>query len=327
MMSAPIDKLIRKRGIWLVQSKTIWAAAASDRRAWHAAMAHGLPVAGLVLGLTAYWFGVADRHIVFLYYHNMGAHVPDTSPFSPVTSSRYWMSGLVAGGAVLVLYTLVNWLVGRVKRGYRPPDWWRVWAVAAVPLLIGIPWITMTVNWPTLPLMQAARVTLVALLGVGLALPSGKWAAERPSQLFWLIADGWGLAGILFCLSLLEQFMWALDRGNSAALFTMGVGLIGAAVLLLFVTGVRAWRRIAIPPAMAMFVAGLGVAHLLLPLLHHVVFTQGYFYITNSNNFFADHWGLQLVAWLITAALAGGITRLRHRLADWAANSSAGKKR
>jgi len=308
------------------QSKAFMAAATDDRRAWRAAMAHGLPVAGLVLGLIAYWFGVADRHIIFLYYHNMGAHVPDTSPFSAVTSSRYWMSGLVAGGAVLVLYAMVNWLLGRIKRcqgrSYRPPDWWRVWAVAAVPLIIGVPWITMTVNWPTLPFAQAARVTLAALLGVGLALPPGKLAAERPWDLVWLTADGWGIAGILFGAALLEQLVWALERGNAAALVIMGFGLVGAVVLLLLVTGVRAWRRMAIPPSAAVFVAGLCVAHLLLPLLHHVVFTDGYFYITNSNNFFADHWGLQLVAWLIAASLADGITRLRRRLADWAAQRS-----
>ncbi|MCP4422626.1 MAG: hypothetical protein GY805_38945, partial [Chloroflexi bacterium] len=67
----------------------------------HAALLHALPVSGLILILFYYWFAIADRYIIFLYNHDMGPVVPDTSPFSRVTASRYWMAALVASGGVM----------------------------------------------------------------------------------------------------------------------------------------------------------------------------------------------------------------------------------
>ena len=92
-------------------------------RGWRTASLQALPVATLMLALFSYWFAVADRYAVFLYDHDMGPLYPDTSPFSRVTSSRYWMTGLVVGGMVMVAYAAANWLLGRVVSGYRPPAW------------------------------------------------------------------------------------------------------------------------------------------------------------------------------------------------------------
>ena len=78
------------------------------------ALWQALLVSLLVLACFYYWFGIADRYIIFLYYHEMGPMVPDTSPFSAVTSSRYWMAGLVAGGIILVVNTAVIALFGRL---------------------------------------------------------------------------------------------------------------------------------------------------------------------------------------------------------------------
>ena len=99
----------------------------TNRTVWRSAVLHALPVTALVLPLFYYWFAIADRYFVFLYYHDMGPRYPDTSPFSGVTSSRYWMAGLVAGGMVTVLYTTGCWLLGRLSASYRAPAWWRVW--------------------------------------------------------------------------------------------------------------------------------------------------------------------------------------------------------
>lgn len=78
------------------------------------ALLYALPVTALVLSLFYTWFAIADRYFVFLYYHDMGPRYPDTSPFSAITSSRYWMTGLVASGIVMVFYVLVNGLLGRL---------------------------------------------------------------------------------------------------------------------------------------------------------------------------------------------------------------------
>ena len=60
-------------------------------------MSHALPISLFILGLFCYWFAMADRYVTFLYGH-LGA-----IPFDDVTNSRYWMAGLVASGAVMVV--------------------------------------------------------------------------------------------------------------------------------------------------------------------------------------------------------------------------------
>ncbi len=217
-------------------------------REWKAALLCAVPLSLLVLGLFYYWFGIADRYFIFLYYHDMGTVVPDTSPFSPVTSSRYWMAGLVASGAVLVLYVAANWLLGRLAAEYHPPAWWRVWALSAVPLAIGIPAITMTVNAPSLPLANALQATLATLAGLSLALLPGEMAARRPGELFWLTLDGLGLMLILVTVVGLQNLpRWLASDGG------WWVGMLVAAVVaavgwLLVTTGLRVLFRTRVFP-------------------------------------------------------------------------------
>jgi hypothetical protein len=84
---------------------------------------------------------------------------------------------------------------------------------------------------------------------------------------------------------------------------------------LLLMTGLRRWRRRPVPGARVLFTAGLIVTYLMLPLLHYLAFTDGYYYITSASNYFARNVPLQIVTWLVAAALAIGATRLRTTLA------------
>ena len=288
---------------------------------WRGVLLHALPVVGVMLLWLTYWFAIANRYIVFLYNHDMGPLVPDTSPFSRVTSTRYWMAALVASGGVMVLYAGTNWLIakrarcaiGRVSPDYRPPAWWRVWLMATPLLLIGIPAITMTVNAPTLPPWNAAQVTLATLVGVGLALMPGKLAAERPGELMWLFADGIGMALIMLNLIHIEKVRVWLERGATAWLWMIVVALVAGLLCLLTMTVLGWWRRRPTPSAMTLFIAALCIAYLLLPLTHHLLGTDGYFYISNSDNFFAQSVITQLLAWLITAGIALLLTKLRRK--------------
>ena len=285
------------------------------RTRWRAPALHAFPVVALVLYLFYRWFACANRHIVFLYYHDMGPLVPDTSPFSRVTSSRYWMAGLVAGGGVLVGYTAFSWLAGRLARRYRTPDWWRVWIVCALVLVMAIPLITMTANAPVLPARSAAQVTAATLIGLGLALLPGRLAAERPAALAWLVVDGFGLMMILTAATAMENMGRWLANGDvwrvrmTAIIFGIGVGWLLCANVL------RVILRTRRPPgAVASLVAGPCVAYLLMPLVHHVGYTDGYYYITDSDNFFARSPGFQILAWVVTGTLFAGLVLLRKRL-------------
>lgn len=274
-----------------------------------------VPISLFILGLYYYWFGIADRYVVFLYYHDMGPVVPDTTPFSVVTSSRYWMAGLVATGAVMVLYTFVLWLLGRVVAGYKAPAWWRVWGWCVPLLLAGIPAITMTVNRPVLPLPDAAETTLAALVGLALALLPGRWAVERPAALALLAVDGVGLMLLLVSMPGVENIGRWLASGAILYVYMLVAIITAGLGLLLFMSGLRAWLRIAPADWKELFLAGVCVAYLFLPLLHHVGFTDGYYYITNHDNFFPRNVLLRVAAWLLGATVAWGITRLRVRLA------------
>jgi len=64
-------------------------------RQWLLSLPFAIGVDALIIGLLFYWLAAAYRYLVFLYNHDMGSNVPDTTPFSSVTRSRHWMSGLV----------------------------------------------------------------------------------------------------------------------------------------------------------------------------------------------------------------------------------------
>jgi hypothetical protein len=290
------------------------SASMANRSLWRAALLHALPNTALVLGLFYHWFAVADRYIVFLYYHDMGPFVPDTSPFSAVTSSRYWMAGLVASGAVMVLHTTLGWLLARlVGKSYRSPVWWRVWIMCLVPLLIGIPAITMTANGPTLPLLNAVQATIVTLLGLGLALLPSSMVAGNPGGLVWLAAEGWGVMLMLVAIASLDELPQWREIGRAHWLL-IALGLLAAGVLwLLLVTGARVWRGMPVWGVAKRSVAGVTVAYVLMPLVHHVIGTDGYYYISNSGNFFARAAALQAVAWAVALGIIAGVTHV-HRV-------------
>jgi len=276
------------------------------------ALLHAIPVSVFVLGLFYYWFAVADRYMIFLYGH-LGA-----TPFDDVTSSRYWMSGLVASGALMVVYTTANWLLGRVAalrhRDYRPPPWWHVWVLCVTPLVIGMPVITMTLNWPTLPGSNASACILVTLVGLALALTPGSFAAQRPSDLGWLTLDGVGLMPSLLSLHVIE--LPARGSVSAATAYMVASGSIFAGALWLgIMTGLRAWRKKSWPGASTLFVAGLCLSYLLMPLVHHLLFTpRRCRYISAASNFFPHNICVQLIVFFVAAILAIGITRLRRRL-------------
>ncbi len=288
----------------------------SQRRRWILAFPFTVVLTGLYVYLFTRWFALADRYNVFLYYHDMGPLIQDTSPFSYVTVSRYWMAGLVAGGSALMIYTGVNWLLGRLLRGYQAPAWQRIWILSAIPLALAIPLITMTVNEPTLPFVLALWVILVALAGLALALLPGRLAAEWPSELLLLALDGLGLMLIITSLVGLERVGGWIERGS--ILYVTGMIIVTAIGLFVLSLGtvIRVWRRRPGTGPAPILLAGLTGAYLFLPLLHHISFSDGYFYITDADNFLARNLFLQVGIWLLAVGLAMAFFRLRVWIVD-----------
>lgn len=290
---------------------------ASSPARWGAALWRAVPIVLFVLGLFYYWFAIANRYVIFLYGHKANG-IPLAQPFDEMTSSRYWMCGLVASGLVLLLYTAMEWVLGllaaRRRRPYAPPAWWQVWALCLLPLAIGIPLITMTVNTPTLPPLLAALCVATTLAGLALALWPGAWAAQRPGDLVWLAADGVGLMPTLLLLRTVEL----PGRGLAVTVPLAVLAAVGGTLLgigwLGVMSGLRVWRRTSWPQAHAVLVAGLGLSYLLLPVVHYLLATPpAYHYISTASNFFAFNSGLQVLVFVVAAGLAVGVTRLRQR--------------
>jgi hypothetical protein len=261
-----------------------------------------------LLALFYKWFALDDRYAVFLYEH-LGA-----TPFDAVTTSRYLMAGLVACGAVMLLYLTLNFALARLVANYRAPAWTRVWATSALPLGIGIIWITTTQNAPTLSLPLALACALTTIVGLAFALLPGALAAENPRALAWLALDGFGLIPTLTVVRGIEMAERGLSIG-APMLYALAVGsIVFGAVWLLGTSAVRARRRIATRSAPAIFIAGMCWSYLALPLAHYLFATPANFkYITTASNFFAENIALQAVILVVAFLLTFGATQYAIR--------------
>lgn len=301
-------------------------------KAWQVELAFAVPIVAFVIFLFYTWFAVLDRYFIFLCFHNMGPGF-DTTPFGWVTASRYWMSGLVAGGAVMVPYMAINLVLGRAVKRFRAPEWWRLWILCTVPLLVAIPAIVMTVNDPVLPLANAAQVTAVTLAGLALAVMLGQVAAERPVAYGLLLIDGFALACLLSSLASFESYPRWLARASTGVIYRhLAVVTAGIVLLAIMTAFYHWWRRAEIPNAVAWFIAGLNITYLFLPLYHHLFWCKDYgswtdpdyfAYISDADNYFARSALLQIGVWLAVALIALGFTRLRLSLPKRRLASSA----
>ena len=276
------------------------------RPAWLDTIA-AAPIVLFVLGMYVYWFGIANRYLVFLYDH-LGL-----GPFDVETRSRYWMAGFVTTGYVMVGYVSANWTLARLAawRGwsYHPPSWHRVWRFCSAPLILGIPTITMTMSWPTLPPLDAVLSALAALLGLALALWPSELAAGRPVDLLWLALDG---ATLLPVLGLLRVAELALGETSHARLALLAVPISIHRVGRHDVAAALAWPPTA-PPRQ---VLALGVAqtYLLFPALHNwSTWRSGHRYITSAFNLFPHSVLFQIAILALAAALVWGTVCWRNR--------------
>ena len=284
------------------------------------AAAIGLSSAAAVLALIYYWFGVVDRYVVFLYGHVDGPGDTPALPFDAVTRSRYWMSGLVAAGVVSVAYVALMIVAGtlarRRGRQLEPAPWWRAWLWSAGPLAVGVPWITMTQNQPTLPPDAALAVTGAALAALALALLPGSLAAVAPRELSWLAAYGLALLPTLALWRAIElPARGILDPPMAWTIALVSVLL--SAVLLALLRGWRHRRQRRDLHAGAVLMAGIWWLALFAPLAHHVVFAPKiYRYITSAENVLGFHPVTPLTALALAGLLAWLATRPPRRVAS-----------
>jgi hypothetical protein len=267
----------------------------------------------LLLGLFYYWFGIANRYDIFLYGHT-AIRITPAQPFDALTSSRYWMAGLVASGIVMVLYTAVHILIKLIHRQHQAPDGWRVWLWCLPAVLVGVPLITMTVNLPTLPPLLALACTASTLAGLAFALLPAQIATRQPREWVWLAADGLSLIPCLMLTHAIELPAQGLSISQSTANLYAATGVFLSALCLAIMSGLRKWCQQPQTNALAILASGLSITYLLLPLLHYVIATPvDHRYISAASNFFATNPGVQVLTFALAAGLAGGFSLMRKR--------------
>jgi len=87
-------------------------------------------------------------------------------------------------------------------------------------------------------------------------------------------------------------------------------GLAGLAIL----TILRWALGVARPTAWDLSLAALIVTYIILPIVHHVAFTGGLYYISNMDNFFARDLGVQALTFAATAAVIWATAHTRRAL-------------
>jgi len=270
--------------------------------------AYSLPACLIILSLFYYWFAIADRSEVFLYFHSMGPRVPDTSPFSFVTASRYWMSGLVASGFVLLFYFPVNFVLFHTRKHYSPPSPKNVLLFSLPVLTAGTFIITMTMNQPVLPLLHALKVLLATLLGLAVVLKNVELAGEKKLKILLLGIDG--LALIMIMTSTLASNFYFLSSTQFNIFLIICALCFG---ILAFTSIFYVWKK-AKSVLKEILIAAFTIAYPFGAVFHYFAGTYGHFYISNSSNFFAQNTGLQLLIWTIVFLIIRGITFLRNRM-------------
>ncbi|MGM0620013.1 MAG: hypothetical protein ACQETJ_03125 [Bacteroidota bacterium] len=270
---------------------------------------YALPACLIMLSLFYYWFAVADRNEVFLYYHNMGPRVPDTSPFSFVTASRYWMSGLVASGFVLLIYFPINFILFRAKKDYAPPTLKNILLFSLPVLTAGTLIITMTMNQPVLPFLHALKVLLATLLGFVVVLKTVELAGENLLKLILLGADGFALGLIMITTSSLISNINFL---SSAQLYIFLILCALCFGILAYTSIFYVWKKFE-TSSLKIFLAAITIAYPFGAVFHYLAGTDGHYYISNSDNFIMRNMWIQLLIWLSGFMIVSGIVKLRNK--------------
>jgi len=263
----------------------------SNKQRWFIPLLHALPLILLIGGLYFYWFALVDRFVIFLYGH-LGA-----TTFDSMTTGRYWMTGLVVGGIVMVLYTAIHVVISNISPHYVPPPWWQVWFWAALPLIIIIPAIVMNVNHPTLPADIAGMITAVAILALALALPPAAIVTHSLAQFGWLMLAGLGIMPSILLLRVIELPQQGLINPTVAYIIGIGSTIIG--IIWGFLIGwIYVRRQQTHWTTFQLITSSLQISYLLLPLVHHLLMTPPrYRYISSTQNFFATNPLLQITVW------------------------------
>ncbi len=243
-----------------------------------------LSITVFLLLLYYFWYMIADREILFLYWH-LGYE-----PFSEQTIGRYFMSGLVASGFLFWGYTIIQCMVKKRYAKYKLPQWSTVWEytiyISAIPLFI----ILNILGNPPIPLMISIGVLGFLYIGVGIVLWSSDTILKNVKKSMRTITQSITIVP-LFILPLYLTYHLKKNPGNifnitlPTVLFFIGSLLFSLAIQYILK---RLKKQTGTPNEIFFF--ALLLFYIFLPLVHYIFMGPTLFsYITDSSNFFSNN--------------------------------------
>ncbi len=249
-----------------------------------------------------YAFIIANRNNIFLYEH-LGS-----TPFDQTTTGRYWMFGFVVAGFICVAFFIILTILSILKKRIKI-DWISVAKYITIPLLISVIIIVTEFGEPrlTYSIAISTSFTLIFALLIGLSFINDlttKWLTTVKHLII-------GLGIIPFAI-----FFRALELPDKGILSMNSAILIST---LTFVFGI-VWVIIAKwifrnqeISTMLILKAIIVITCIGLPVLHHLMtIVEGHpYYITSSDNIFADNIFLRLANWALIIIVISGINRIK----------------
>ena len=246
------------------------------------------------------WFVILDRRLIFLYGHM------HKTPFDSFTAGRYWMAGLVLSAMVLIAYTIVNLIVKKLYRTYQLPDWKLVWKYSCFIVVLPLFYILSFMGKPPMPLLLSLWILVVLFSGLALALYAGSSIVTNVRQSILAFLDGWALVPMLTLLA--PSIEYGLKRPSVQGTFLVVVPAVAIGMgLFWFWIMTVLYKRFKQPsPSLGdTLLWGLTTSYVLLPFLHYLCSRPGFVrYITNSENFLANTFWIQIAAY---AAVLGAM--------------------
>lgn len=255
-----------------------------------------------LIALYYFWYIIADRNILFLYWH-MGY-----GPFGAFTIGRYLMSGLVASGFVFWGYLLLFYTIKKLYKTNKLPQWQTVWeyiiVISAIPLFI----IIHIMGNPPLPLLLSLGVLVFLYAGIGIVLWSSHKIHANFKKSIWTMLQSITILP-LFVLPLYITYYLKKNPENIAGLIIPVVYFFIGSLLFSLIINVllRRFKKTS-GTAQDIFFFAMLFFYILLPLFHYIFLGPTLFsYITDSGNFFAHNLFIQAIG-LLSAYVVAALT-------------------
>ncbi|MDD4108086.1 MAG: hypothetical protein PHH93_05135 [Prolixibacteraceae bacterium] len=257
----------------------------------------------LALGAILFLFGYADRRAVFLYGQF------DFTPFHKMTTGRYWMSGFVISGFIVVLYLIIQ-VSYKIILKAEIIKWYNILKYSSFPIISGVLIITMTTGEPKMPLAIAISIAFTLVTGLVLCFSIVDDLVNDINSTISYVISSMGLVPFLILFRTVEMPAKGILTVNTSIVIA-GITFLGGWIWLLL--SFRLFKKN--PPGCLNIIKGtLAISYIGLPMLHYLTATpEGLPYITSSDNFFADNIIVRMINWIFLLFVVFLTNRIANR--------------